>query len=113
MQASSTTGELHIKTGPVSNAVDDFNETIRLKPDYADVYNNRGAYFKLRRYQSAVKDFSEAIRLKPDYADAYNNRGGTYFNLGNQKPGCYDAKKACKMGNCIALQWAKKRNYCR
>ena len=86
---------------------------IRLKPDYADAYNNRGgAYFKLGQYQSAVKDFSEAIRLKPDYADAYNNRGGAYFNLGNQKPGCYDAQKACKMGNCIALLWAKKRNYC-
>jgi tetratricopeptide (TPR) repeat protein len=100
--------------GRYQSAVDDFNEAIRLKPDYADAYNNRGgAYFKLRRYQLAVKDFNEAIRLKPDYADAYNNRGGTYFNQGNKKPGCYDAQRACKLGNCIALQWAKKRNYCR
>ena len=106
-------GIAYANLGQYRLAIDDYNLAIRLKPDYADAYNNRGgAYFKLGQYQSAVKDFNEAIRLKPDYADAYNNRGGAYFNLGNQKPGCYDAQKACKMGNCIALLWAKKRNYC-
>ena len=106
-------GIAYANLGQYRLAIDDYNLAIRLKPDYADAYNNRGgAYFKLGQYQSAVKDFNEAIRLKPDYADAYNNRGGAFFNLGNQKPGCYDAQKACKMGNCIALLWAKKRNYC-
>jgi tetratricopeptide (TPR) repeat protein len=107
-------GIVYANLGQYRLAIEDYNHAIRLKPDYADGYNNRGgAYFKLGQYQSAVKDFNEAIRLKPDYADAYNNRGGTYFNLGNQKPGCYDAQRACKLGNCIALQWAKKRHYCR
>jgi tetratricopeptide (TPR) repeat protein len=95
-------------------AIEDYNHAIRLKPDYADAYNNRGgAYFKLGRYQNAVEDFNEAIRLKPDYTDAYNNRGWAYFNQGNIKLGCYDAQRACNLGNCIALQWAKKRIYCR
>ncbi|HUN53846.1 MAG TPA: tetratricopeptide repeat protein [Smithella sp.] len=107
-------GIAYFKMSRFQSAIDDFNQALRLKPDYAEAFNNRGGvYFKLRRYQSAVKDFNEAIRLKPDYADAYNNRGGAYFNLGDKEPGCYDARMACKMGNCTALAWAKERKYCR
>ena len=48
----------------------------RLKPAYADAYNNRGnAYVDLKQYDKAIADYTEAIRLKPDYAGAYYNRG--------------------------------------
>ena len=106
-------GIIHIKLGLYQNALDYFSKAIRLRPDDSSYYSDRGiAYANLGQYRLAIDDYNLAIRLKPDYADAYNNRGGAYFNLGNQKPGCYDAQKACKMGNCIALLWAKKRNYC-
>jgi len=105
---------VYTKLGLYQKAIIDFNEAVRLKPDYADACNNRGGvYFKLGQYQRAVEDFNEAIRLKPDYADAYNNRGGAYFNQGKKEPGCYDAQKACKFGNCTALEWAKRKKYCR
>ena len=52
------------------------NEAIRLKPDYANAYNNRGvANFELDRYEEAISDYDEAIRLKPDFVEAYINRG--------------------------------------
>ena len=95
-------------------AIEDYDKVIRLKHDFATPYFNKGTVeIKIGLYQMAVDDFSKAIRLKPDYADAYNNRGGAYLNLGNKIPGCYDAQKACKLGNCKASEWAKGNGICR
>lgn len=60
------------------------DEAIRLKPDLAEAYNNRGnAYGDLKEYQQAIENYNEAIRLKPDYAHSYYNRGLTYGEMGN------------------------------
>lgn len=96
------------------HAVEDYNDALRLKPDYAEAYYNRGnAYDFLGQYQQAIDDYHSAIRLKPDYVQAYNNRGNTYFSIGNNAEGCRDAQKACKLGNCRLLEFAKNRGYCR
>jgi tetratricopeptide (TPR) repeat protein len=51
-------------------------EALRLKPDYAEAYNNRGyARGNKGDHDGASKDCAEAIRLKPDFAEAYYNRG--------------------------------------
>lgn len=58
------------------------DSAIKLKPDYADAFNERGiAYSQLGRYQRAIDDFNEAIRLKPDRFDTFNNRGIAYSLL--------------------------------
>lgn len=95
-------------------AIDDYNHAIRLKPDYADAYFLRGnSYDGLGLYQQAIKDYNEAIRLKSNYLEAYNNRGNTYFSKGNNKLGCLDAQKACALGNCRLLEFAKSQKLCR
>jgi Flp pilus assembly protein TadD len=49
---------------------------IRLKPDYALAYLNRGvAKAQLGQHFAAIADFDTAIRLKPDDARAYHGRG--------------------------------------
>ena len=58
------------------DAITDYDEAIRLKPDYAEAYSNRGiAKAALGRYDDAIADYDEAIYLKPDLAAAYYNRG--------------------------------------
>jgi Flp pilus assembly protein TadD len=64
-------------------------------------------------YQRALEDFNEAIRLKSDYTDAYNNRAFVYLTHGNKELGCFDARKACELGNCKTLELAKGKGLCR
>ncbi len=59
-----------------AEAIDDFNEAIRLVPDFANAYNNRGvAYRNMGNLDRAVADYDQAIRIKPDYVAAFYNRG--------------------------------------
>ena len=61
----------------------DYDEALRLKPDLAEAYNNRGAVKdELGRHDDALADYDEAIRLKPDLAEAYGNRGNAKNALG-------------------------------
>ena len=55
-------------------AIAQYREAIRIKPDFVDVYNNWGiALLKEGKTQEAITRFEKALELKPDYADARNN----------------------------------------
>jgi len=67
----------------VERAIEDYDEAIRLNPQDAEAYYNRGtAYLDLGQFERAIQDLDEAIRLNPKYTDAYYNRGNTYCELG-------------------------------
>jgi len=59
-----------------AQAIDDFNEAIRLEPKNANAFNNRGvAYRNMGDLDRAVADYDQAILIKPDYFAAFYNRG--------------------------------------
>lgn len=63
-----------------NQAIIAFSAAIRLRPNYANAYVNRGfQYDELGQTEKAVADFSAAIRLNPQYAKAYYNRGTVYL----------------------------------
>ena len=79
-------------------AINAYNEAIRLKPDMAEAYNNRGvAKNALGQYKSALADFNEAIRLKSDNAEAYNNRGNAKSGLRQYQVALADYTEAIRL----------------
>ena len=74
------------------------DRAIRLKPDYARAYNNRGAAkHELGRHEDAMADYNEAIRLKPDYAEAYRNRSSAKGSLGRHEDAMADCTEAIRL----------------
>ena len=71
------------KASKNDKAIEHYTTAIKLKPDFAAAYNNRGvAKYELEQYKEAIKDYDQAIKLKPDFAEAYNNRGNAKVRLG-------------------------------
>ncbi|MEN6422260.1 MAG: tetratricopeptide repeat protein, partial [Smithella sp.] len=105
-------GLVYAKLERYEAAIENYNQAIHLKPS-AQAYNNRGnIHNRLGRYEWAVDDYNNAIKLEGNYPWFYINRAAAYFNQGNNKSGCADAKKACDMGNCIKLEEAKVKGIC-
>jgi tetratricopeptide (TPR) repeat protein len=76
-------GRGYVAKGDFDQAVEQYNEALKIDPKYAVTYNNRGnAYYFKKDYSRAIADYDEAIRLDPKYAVAYNNRGNA--NLGKK-----------------------------
>jgi len=74
------------KHADLKKAIEYLNNSIKLQPDNANAYYNRGnAYYTLGQKQRAIEDWNEAIRLQPDYDGAYYNRGCAYSDLGQQQ----------------------------
>jgi predicted O-linked N-acetylglucosamine transferase (SPINDLY family) len=65
------------------DAIDSFDEAIKLKSKYAEAHNNRGAALAdLGRDEEAVESLRKAIAIKPDYGDAHYNLGSALRVLG-------------------------------
>ena len=91
-------GNTEFEQEQYAEAIADFDETIRLKPNFADAYHNRGiAKYRLGRHESALMDFDETIRLKPNFADAYHNRGIAKYKLGRHESALMDFDETIRL----------------
>jgi tetratricopeptide (TPR) repeat protein len=76
-----------------------FSEAIRLKPDFADAFNNRAfARDAKGDLEGALQDCNEAIRLKPDHAKAFYNRGRARRAKGDKEGAIADYQRYLDLG---------------
>ena len=84
--------------GKAEKALSAYNTAIRLQPDYAEVYNNRGNIKSgLGSHDAALDNYNEAIRLNPNFMNAYINRGIVQLGLNNIDEAKTDLQKALEL----------------
>ncbi len=92
--------------GDVPGALSDFDQVIRLNPDYANVWYNRGELkYDQGDFAGALADYNRAIGIQPRDAGYYNSRGHTNYRLGrfNQALADYNRAVAIDPNNAAAL----------
>ena len=92
---------VHVRLGRYQDALSDYDAALRLRPDFADAYYNRGnALVYLGRPADAVKDYSRAIQVSripnPDY---YHNRAVAYEGTGRLREAADDYQQALELMN--------------
>jgi tetratricopeptide (TPR) repeat protein len=91
--------------------IEDFTEAIRLNPQYAIAYNNRGdLYAKQGKKEAALADFNEAIRLEPTLVVAYNNRGCVRETIADMDGALADYHEALRLNPQYATAYMNRGN---
>jgi tetratricopeptide (TPR) repeat protein len=57
-------------------AIYQYSEAIKIRPDFAEAHNHLGNVYKIQgKSDEAIVHYKEALRIKPDYAQAHYNLG--------------------------------------
>ncbi len=84
--------------GDFEGALENFDRAIKLKPDYADAYNNRASVrHELRDDAGAIEDCTEAILLNPNCAVYHNNLGIISYSSDDDRGARADHTRAIKV----------------
>lgn len=96
----------NVEQGHFDAGIANYDEAIRLKPDYAMAYNNRGiAHSKSGDLRHALLDFTEAIGLEPEFAEFYNHRGLAYHKQQDYHNAILDYTEAIELAPDYAVAY--------
>lgn len=96
------------RKGDFESALNFYSKALKLEPQNAKFYNNRGTvYQQQHNYLAATSDYTKAIELYPRFPQAYRNRGTAYLAQGMYKFAIADWEKACKLGLSAMCDYLK------
>jgi tetratricopeptide (TPR) repeat protein len=101
-------GDSYFAKSYFDQAIDDYNQALRLDPNNALTYANRGrAYSWKGDINQAFADCNQAIQMNPNFANAYAFRGIVYVQIGNFEQGMADLNTAMRIepNNAVASQF--------
>lgn len=94
--------------GHYDQAIKDFNQALKLKPNDAAIITFRGvAKYAKGQLDQALADFEQAIKLNANHGKAYYQRGMIYENRQQYGKAVEDIKKAKSLGYHVETDWIK------
>jgi tetratricopeptide (TPR) repeat protein len=73
-------GNVYYMQDRLDDAIREYQEAIRISPDYANAHSCLGIvyYYRQGRLDDAIREYQEVIRINPDNADAHFDLGNVY-----------------------------------
>jgi tetratricopeptide (TPR) repeat protein len=91
--------EISTKSIEYDEILKEYEEIIRLNPEFIYAYYNRAEIFSMEKdYRAAIADYTKAIELEPQFAEAYFNRAISRLSIGETVQGLDDLRKAGELG---------------
>ena len=87
------------QSGRYDQALKDFNDALKAKPNDALLITYRGVvYYAKGQTDLAMKDFNRALEIDPKFGKAYYQRGMIYENQEKYEQAVTELKKAKSLG---------------
>jgi Flp pilus assembly protein TadD len=101
-------GVTNLENGKFDQALKDFNEALKLKPNDAALIDYRGIAYRAKGQDDlALNDFNKAIQLDPKFARAYRDRAMVYFDRSEFDKSVADQEQAQSLGYKIDADFLK------
>jgi tetratricopeptide (TPR) repeat protein len=86
------------ESGRLEEAVKDYEQVLRARPDFAPLRVYTGTlYYRLGRYGEAIQEFQTAVVLDPAYEEAHRNLGIMYYNQGRSEAALQEFSAAIRL----------------
>ncbi len=100
---------LYERKGRYQEAVDAYDRSLRIDPEYAFAWNNKGNSLNgLQRYEDAIECYDRALKIDPEYAFAWNNKGNSLNGLHRSEEAIECLDRALKIDPEDAYVWNNK-----
>ena len=93
--AHNNLGVVLVESGRAREAIEHYEQSLRLKPDYDDAHDNWGnALVQLGCFAEAIDHYESALRLRPERVNAHSNLGIVLDTLGRSQEGLEHLRRA-------------------